>query len=310
MKHTSSKVNRVDDQQLISDLSTNVFGRSLRQKPIIIAFFYYIFSYLIGVFAYIPRALLRTKLGVRTFGIATLIGVFFLVWSVGALIKFTPQIIQDVREVATDMGYNASDISSGDALTAVVMMSVVAAQEQSVESTVLGGTWLYFREHFSFDDTFNSEGIFLFGLILLLAVFHWLEIQSRRKGKEVIHSYYRGDSVFFGNTVGEKIFGWQVSSLFVWMVLDPLLIILVAYLLQYGLRLELIPLILKVGAFFLIIEEINIYRENKQMVLDIIDSQIDAVKIMEIQDQYAQVPTVGNTQKDSTESISLGKVLS
>ncbi len=102
----------------------------------------------------------------------------------------------------------------------------------------------------------------------------------------MIHSYYRGNSIFFGWMEDKVIGGFKINSLAIWMIVEPIFVLFVAYLVEDFLGYSQIGLILKFSAICLFIEEFRVYQENRRFILDMLDGQLDAAFVRDLQVEY------------------------
>jgi hypothetical protein len=209
-----------------------------------------IFNYLIGVFAFISRSFLRLRLGERSFGLITIITVFPVVWllfySVNAYKAFWGK----------DESTNTSETTASEV-----------------------NYWEYIPD--------ISTQIYLFvGFIFILGAGHLVEIYFRRRRKIMIHSSYRGDSWLFGDLVGNNFFGLTINTLVVWMIIEPVTIYIFATGVDKILKLAEVAFILKISAVCLLIEEYRVYKETRKLFLEIVDGQLDAAYVKNIQETY------------------------
>jgi len=289
MKTTSKNVSRISDQTVVTDLAGKVFSGTRRRLPIIIAFFYYIIKFLLSVGAYISRAFLRSKLGERTYGVITVLFVYLFFVSIQLTMDTIPRVIEMIKpelRAFQSSGVGQSEIY--DLLTLFVVFSSSDPQAQQDLSAIGTFSFIYvFKESILNYQGFSLGLKIAWWLILVLSFMHFIELFRRRRTGEVVHSFHRGKSVFFSFLVGKKLFNFEIKELHIWMFLEPLLIYLLAITLNQVFGFEALSIALKISAICLFFEEYRVYLENRAMVLDIIDSQIDGRTLAQIQDEYA-----------------------
>jgi len=287
MRYKINKQTKVSDQQLVSQLSGSIFSASRGRKGFIIAFFYTILAFLTGVASYISRCFLRKKLGERTFGVFTILAVYVLIVSVNFLHTAFPVFMEDVR---------AAGIITWDDLMAIGLAST---QESNNEVALVLILMEYI--HLVGVGLLSSEIKYLWYVILVLSAFHFAELYISKRQGDRYHSFYRGDSLLFGFLENKKFFGFTISSLFTWMVLEPLLVWLIAFFVKNIFQMEVLGLLLQISALCLFIEEYRVYSENRQLVLDLIDSEIDSHYIVAVKENIQQ--------RDNDNDLQSGRVI-
>jgi hypothetical protein len=301
MKTTSSKVSHVSDKAVVNDLATKVFSGQRRRLPFIIGFLYYIFKYLISVGAYVSRSFLRYRLGERTFGIITVLSVYLFFLSVQLTQDSIESFQQFYAEQNTELQLDKMTFQEKyDILLVLIGMSSSEKMQVDMGPIATIGLGLLFRDAVLGFNDLSFELKVSWWIILGLSILHFLETIIRRLRGDVGHSYFRGKSAFFGFLTDGKIFGFEISPIYIWMVLEPALIYFLAFLFESLFDFTLLSAVLKISAICLFFEEYRVYLENRSMLLDIIDSQIDAEKLSQAQtDLFSKLP--GDESKGSGE---------
>jgi hypothetical protein len=283
MKFRINSTIQTGDHALVNQLAKGTFSLTKRPRSFILGFLYSVFFYFIGVFAFIPRILLRTKLGERTIGVITVLSVYCLIWAVNVLYSIIPELVFDLRKVHGE----------SPSLLEVILMTNVLVSNPEEEIT-----WMLI-----FVQYFNDYGLvvitpalkWFWYIILILSILQFLEFKSR-KNDELVHSFYRGDSVFFSRFIGMELLGYQINQITVWMVIEPLFVVILSIAFQYIFKEEILSSIIRFSAIALFIEEWRIWSENKSIKLDIADSNIDSLYISSVQKEVsndASKDTVG-----------------
>jgi hypothetical protein len=289
MKTTSRNVSKVSDRTVVNDLAGKVFSGSHRRLPIIIAFLYYILKFFLSVGAFTPRAILRSKIGERTIGVITVLMVyaFFFTVHIGyhSFIQAKEFLIKEVRvnklsELSKEQLY--------DLFVIVVTASSTDEFHRDGKALAPLALGLGLKKSILAFQGLSWPLKVCWWLVLLMSLLHFIEIIYRRRQGEVLHSYHRGKSVFFSWMIGKKIPGGKVNELMVWMIVEPLFVLSIAFLLNRFLQFEVLGLVLIISAICLFMEEYRAYLDNRSMLLDIVDSQIDARVISEIQGDYSE----------------------
>lgn len=285
MKYTKRGQIKVHDQQLVNEISQNVFSAARNRKSFIWSFLYSIVFFLIGVAAFISRSFLRKNIGERTIGFFTILLIYPFMWLVYALYNVWPSFIAREEIRATFETFKPFGVEIYDRILFLFyVLSGSTAEEVGIT---------YFLRELAE----NNIGLIpfdlqiLWGLVLAISLIFVIKIIRRNRNDIGLHSFYRGDSCFFEALEGKRILGFQVSSTFIWMIIEPIFVILLSYLIQFAFGLYEMSLILRISAFCLFFEEIRIYSENRNMVLDIRDSNMDAAYIASIQTEHQSEST-------------------
>ncbi|PHN04382.1 hypothetical protein [Flavilitoribacter nigricans] len=288
MKTTSSKVARISDKSIVNDLAGRVFSASRRKQPIIIAFFYYIFKFLLSVGAYVPRAIFRKKLGERTFGVITVLSVYLFFAFVQISVDAIPEGKKVFNQSLQALNIDRLNWESGYSIGEIYL--ILTSTNQGEET--VGMLKTYLLTSILKNPILKFHGLlpdlkYLYWIVLLFSFFHFIEVRLRKNRDEIIHSYHRGKSLF--NWLAEKrIFGVEIKERYLWMILEPGFI----YVLAIGSTLlpgiNTLPLVLKISAACLFLEEYRVFIENRSMLLDVIDSQMDGMKLAQVQAEYME----------------------
>lgn len=298
MKTTSSKVSAISDKQIVNDLAGKVFSASRARMPIIIAFFYYILKFFLSVFAFIPRIFLRSKLGERTYG-------FITVFSVYILFSFT-QLTSNVISAnwAEIQSYaEATDQARVYDSFMLFVISLLGGNNELYEIGIAGSVLLYGEEINNYQGLSNGLK-YCWWIVLILFIIHFIEYMIRKNKEEVIHSFYRGNSIFFSFLSGKRMMDFKIKDVHVWMLIEPLFFFLIAVLIGEAFGFNNLSLVLKFSAICLFFEEYFVFLENRSMALDIVDSLIDGKKLSLVQEKYSQKIALQEDQS-TTEETSL-----
>ena len=280
MRYRTRTGKQLSDQNVISDLGKGTKNILSGSPSIFGDFIFGIFNYVVGGAAFISRCLLRIRLGERTFGLLTVVSIFFLAW----LIFNIPPLLENTQ--AKFSITNNSD-SIGNHIIAffiipyyLIMMSLRPEEELNK----------------LFVDLPTEVYIFI-GLVMIVGIFHLVEVYSRNTKKELVNSYYRGDSLFFGWLEGKKIFRIKISMTRIWMFIEPLFILFIAYLVREVLNYNDVALVLTISAGCLFLEEFRVYQENRRIELNLIDGWLDAHYVSNMHKQFQDV--LANENKES-----------
>lgn len=236
-------------------------------------------SYFIGISAFITKCFLRARIGERSFGFITILLVYFIV----LLINLIPA------------AYNLNiEYLGGRGLQEVFGTKILAAITApfSVPYYIYVGG----REYPGFSLQLPNSLLVLVSIVIFLGVLHLIEVSKRRTREEVIHSNFSGDSIFFGWLVGRKIGSFKFTSIRIWMIVEPLVVLLFAYLIHQGFGYSDLAYVLAASAVCLFFEEYRLYAENRRFILDLLDGHLDAVYAGQVQEEF------GLTNKNSAKS--------
>lgn len=288
MKTTSSKVSRISDKAIVNDLAGRVFSASRRKLPIIIAFFYYILKFLLSVAAYVPRCILRKKLGERTFGVITIASVYLFLSFVQIMSEVLPKVIQSIKNGFRIYNFNLNDGASWyDTISQYLFITASSQGEEVAKMIQTIALTSIFRDSILKYQGLSTGLQFLWWITLAFSLMHFIELFLRRIRNETIHSFHRGRPAL-SLLSGKKMIWIEINDKYLWMIVEPLIVFLFAITVDFFFGLELLASVLKISALCLFFEEYRVYMENKSMVLDLIDSQIDGMKLAHVQEEYME----------------------
>lgn len=247
-----------------SQLSNGISTSLNRLEPHLIGFILSIIDFILSVYALIARSFLRSKLGERTFNLLGII----LIYSFSYAVLILPQLTSKALESSF------SDIDNSLEYFTNLILILPSAP------------WLILTENQELPNLDSSVYIFL-TIVFLVCIGHVLDVMIRRRKDEIVHSYHRGDSLFFGWLKGRRIGSYIINELTIWIAIEPLFVLFIAWFLKTFLLLDQVALILTVSAFCLFIEEYRVDMDNRKFILDIIDGQLEAGYARQIQSYYA-----------------------
>lgn len=267
MKFKSRTGKVLGDQNVLTDLGKGTKD-ALRASPSFFGnFLIGIFNYFIGIGAFISRSFLRKKLGERTFGVITLISVYLLVW-----FMFMCSNIYNVASMKYADFDNVGSQASKVFRTLSYMVFTVIPDREELEKII---------------PELSLQTYFFIVVIMIIGLGHFKDLYTRKRNKEIIHSYYRGNSLLFYWLEGESFFGISIKLTAVWMIVEPLFVISISFLVDF-LGGNDVATILQISALCLFIEEFRVYQENRRFTLDMIDGQLDAAFAQELQEEYME----------------------
>ena len=302
---TEAKIGKISDQTLIKQLSQNVFMASRQRRSLIIEFFYYIFRTLLSVASYIGKIFLRRNLGERTYGVFSIILVYLLILFVQGCVAIWPSIESEWNSL--DQSSFFDDKPALKAIDKIVVLGIIASTDKDTDALASMGIWYFFREAFV-QPPWGWEIRLFWWVIIALSIHQFVNKWIRKKDHNNIHSYFRGESIFFERFIGKKLGRFTINQRFVWMIIDPIFLMIISFPLAFWLESQSLVIILRISAVCLFLEEYSVYSENRKMVLDVLDSQIDAEYIASIQQKSQQVidhnhNSEGNINPDSFNKI-------
>lgn len=282
MKYRTRTGKPTGDQELIGDLSKS-FGSSLkRTDPFILGFIVTFFSQLISIGAYPIRCILRAKLGERTFGIFSIFLSLFAIWLMilyGDLYTITLE-----EELYVKFGQPNSLID-------YVLMSFVNIFYALIVMFVLPITLLSTDSSSELFEILPNIPLSIYAfmiLFLICSIAHLTDIYRRNKREEWIHTLYRGDSLLFSWLEGKKIANIKVTTIGIWLIIEPIFVIVIALILINLDTYKSLASVLIISSLCLMLEEYSVYVENRRMQLDAIDNRLDSQYMVSIQKKLEQ----------------------
>ncbi|MCI5091186.1 hypothetical protein [Phaeodactylibacter sp.] len=243
-----------------------------------------LFSYFIGISAFITKSFLRTRLGERSFGFLTIILVYFIV----LLINLTPAAY--ALNVQYMLGRGLQEVFGLKILAAVTAPFAVPYY------IYVGG-----NDYPGFSPQLPYSLLVLVSIVIILGIGHLVSVYTRRAKNEVIHSNYSGDSVFFGWLSGKQIGDFEFTPIRIRMLVEPFAVLVLAYLIKQYLGYSDLAFVLAVSAVCLFLEEYRLYVENRRFILDLLDGHLDAAYAGQVQEEHGL--TNKNSAKSYTASI-------
>ena len=236
------------------------------------------FYFFVGLGALCVRVILRRKLGERSFGILSVILTYVFI----KIIYFWNYV-----KIAPFEGGSFGAIDQ------------ILYEAYALYARVIG---LFFPDWFpdfilnqdavknSFSPFFFEEGNTFLGFFILVYLIFALialgEVFYRIFYKVRWYSYYRGKSSLFDWwLVGKKVAGWTITEKIVWLVIEPIFLAAIA-LIFYGLGDLLMGGVMLMGAVCLLIEEFNYFREERNILLDVMDGEIEADRITKLKNRH------------------------
>lgn len=277
MKYKSRTGKNLSDQNILSDLGQTGKGLLQNSPSSTGNFFSALFQYFIGAMAFLSRSFIRANLGERTFGVLTLISIIFFV----GLIKVFPS--------AYDATYDATSLKDTGGLFFDILIFFFTFFYPLY--ILLFGKFIGLDANSYFDKidfTISTPLMWFVGIILIITLGQIAEVYSRRSQKIVVHSFYRGDSLLFGWLEDRSILGLKFTKLRIWMFVEPIFVLVVAFTLEQVFNYNDVALLLKVSAVCLFIEEFRVYQENRRFELDMLDGQLDAAYASQLQKEYEE----------------------
>ncbi len=269
MKYKTRTGKVLSDQNFISDIGEGTKDLMRASPSAIGNFFIALFNYFIGVSAFISRSFLRAKLGERTFGIITVISVYLIIWFI---FMFPMAFEVTGKEVFGNYSESSFGIKLLTFFLTFFYLPLLIFLDPEIFQKIVPEI---------------SQQVHLFVLvIIIIGIGHLIEMYTRRINKEVIHSFYRGNSLLFGWLEGKEIFGHKIKPLTIWMIIEPLFVVTTAFLVQDFLGYKELAVVLYFSACCLFIEEFRVYQENRRFILDMLDGQLDAAFVRELQQEY------------------------
>jgi hypothetical protein len=274
-----------------------------REAPFLVAILTFILNFIVGVFSFIPKVFIRTRMGRRSFGVLTIFFSVLLIMTYeraamtacidNAEIRQLNQDIQEINERREALGTTSKEREESKSLayTRFGLEEEIEniAKKVSVTPDYIFGELLNFGflDYFSPDKQpiriiFANYTLFLYAFYSFALIHFLYNILNRNKK---IHSYSRGKSLLWGWLVGAKNGNQTIEEYHVNMILDPITLVVISLILHgYGLGyLSFVPII---GAVAIVIEEWIAYNKMRSMVLDMIDAELDYEVLMRKKNQF------------------------
>lgn len=255
-----------------------------------------IFYFFVGLGAFSIRAVLRRKLGERSFGILTILLTYFWIrlfyaWN---YLEFQP--------CNTFFGVECGVLGNGlyyflVPISLIVNLFFPGALELVTTTEGFGNAF----NPFNFGLGESLAGFY--SVVFLIFAFIALCESIYRIFKKVRwYSYYRGKSSLFDWWLtGKRIGGFAISERIIWMIVEPMVVVLFAGLF-YLIGDTILSQILMIGAVCLFIEEYGDYREERNVILNVIDGEIINERIIQVKTEYSsdQEPHYKNADEKQT----------
>jgi hypothetical protein len=279
MKYKSRTGKTISDQSFLGSAGDGASQFLKQDRSFLGNFLLSVFKFFIGMSAFISRSFLRSKLGERTFGIITVVSVYWIIWFLNLYVETFTVVLESMGK---DFGKS--------------VFLIIPAGIANLFYAPLSFLLQVGDQGYTFP-TLNV-GLNLLAIIsTVLALAHLIEVRLRRSKNEVIHSYYRGDSLLFGRLEGVSIYGKTITSLHIWMIIEPLFVFAIGIILWCFDDFYQLGGVLILSAICLFVEEYGVYKENQRFILDMLDGRLDAIFAGEIQEQYEE--GIGIAQKSS-----------
>lgn len=239
-----------------------------------------IFYFFVGLGAFSVRSVLRRKLGERSFGLLTILLTFIWLRLLYAwkYLEFAPcEMLFGVECGVLGHGLYYLLIP----ISLIVNLFVPGALELVKTNEGFGNAFNPFN--FGLGDSLAG----FYSVVFLIFAFIALGESIYRIFKKVRwYSYYRGKSSLFDWWLtGKKIGSFVISERIIWMILEPLTVALISGF-SYLMGDILLSKILMIGAVCLFIEEYGDYREERGVILDVIDGEIVNERIITVKAEY------------------------
>lgn len=220
-----------------------------------------VLNFTLGVSGFILRIFLRKRLGSRTFGLITC-----------ACAYLTVQWLEAIHQKPK-------------------AANLAASLENILEPIMIFLDKLIGSNNYNLNRGLSplSRDITLhwFALaVLFLGIAHYISAFIRDFRKEKLYSYSRGESILFGWLVGKHLFNIKITDTAVWVLIEPLFVYLVSLFIGTTPEGEGLAFVLQISAFCLFCQEYTVFQKKRAMVLDFIDSEIEAAEIFEEVNQY------------------------
>lgn len=266
MRYRAKSAKIQSDGSAFSDISRGTVRAANKALPIFGPFIY-LYDYIIGTLAFISRGFLRIKLGSRTFGVFTFVFMILFTW-MSLYYREAFSLVYSELTSESLLGNSVLGRFSAFIISFLgAFLGMFAGLFQLATPT---------KEEFSLFPEFSLPVTIFLGVILILLLYHLREVRNRKKSGEVIHSQYRGDSLLFDWLEGKKVLGRTMTPEFIWLIVEPLMVFLIALFTWLVFSWHDLAYILMVSGICLFLEEYKVYKENKELEYNTIDQLLDA----------------------------------
>lgn len=292
MRYRTRTGKELGDRSIVADVTKGFSSAANTKAPIFTQVITGFSAYTIGCLAFITRNFLRIKLGERTFGLFNILLAAVLVYVVYLFIQIYGQIL---------VGYHDENLRYNLGTNLFVFLKTIFFLPLSLWlMDECGDVYGYDGDLvFSLNFLLPDELKYFIALIVLIGAAQLVDVYIRRANKEVIHSFYRGDSVFWGWLRGKKIGRLVINDTKIWMVIEPFFVLVLAYLMYDFLEYTEFAFVLMVSAICLFMEEYKVYTETRRFTLDMLDGRLDAAYMSSVQEEY-QASLEGEKESSAT----------
>lgn len=252
-----------------------------------------IFYFFINMGAFTVRVFLRRKMGVRSFGLISVL--LSYIWLRLFLIN------SYVFENSCEMFFGFEDGTTCNwGNYAEYYLSPTIDLFDFIPGGYINAIEGNLSSYLSFFNTIEAFGLGLHLLsisVLFLGVLHFFTAIVRDIRKVKWHSFHRGTSLFFNWLNGRSVFGlFTINEHLIWAVVEPLFVLFIAYTLAIFSQDWALILCLKIAAWCLAIQEFQVWNRNKNMVRNMIDQEIDSSILLEEREKFKAI----NGKSDKT----------
>lgn len=268
---------QTSDSYLSQKIRGSIYNRLSRDRKygFIIESISGIFYFLIGTGSFIVRVFLRKKLGERSFGVFS---IFFAYLFIRLFYLYKYLNIAQCSEVLKlnvllDVALSCDHLLTK--ITYIILFPLVLILSPFIpglrfplktSTSELSFSVFNLESPNSFIGAFST-------LFLILAIFRFLNVIYRSFRKIKWYSYHRGKSNVFFWLVGMRFGKFKLKDFHVWMIIEPMFLILIAILFKISGD-NLMHQLLIICSVCLVIEEYLSYKNERAIFLDMIDQEL------------------------------------
>jgi len=279
MRYRTRTGKELGDRSIMTDVSKGFSDAAKKEAPIVTQFVSSIIAYIIGALAFLTKSFLRLKLGERTFGLFNLLLSVALIYFVYLFTQLYSDLLVEFYDesIRNNLGVKFFAFLQTFFYLAMALWQMDKSGDIYLEDGKLA---------YSLDLVLPEELKYFMWIIVIIGLTHLIDVYIRRANKEVIHSFYRGDSVFWGWLRGRTIGPLTFNDTRIWMFVEPAFVLVIAYLIHSVWGFTELSSLLMVSAICLFIEEYKVYIETRRFTLDMLDGRLDAAFMSSVQEEY------------------------
>lgn len=145
-------------------------------------------------------------------------------------------------------------------------------------------------------DEYSLIALYYSYVALLLGLAHLFSSAGRTMAREKWLSDSQGESVFFQSLKGKFIGKVEITDMMIFMYFEPLLLVLTGFLVDQFIKDSLFFNLMLFSAIALFLDEYRRFMEFRANVIEVIDGELQAKKLMEELEKYDRYEKAGNIE--------------